>query len=104
MIRTFSFLLLAAVTSLSIVSATAFAAESTPASTAVAAAPQTISVGKMVFAANNQRLGAVYRVNGEAIQLIVDGKMMSLPASTVSTADGGKYVTSLTKAEVLRAR
>ena len=101
MIRLSPVLLLAAAASLPALSGTAFAAEST---TAIAAAPQAISVGKMVFAANNQRLGAVYRVSGDAVQIIVDGKMINLPASTISSAENGKYVTSLTKADVLRAR
>jgi hypothetical protein len=62
-----------------------------------------IAAGKMVYAANNQRLGAVYRVADDSVQLIVDGKMKSLPLSTVSAADG-KIVTTLTKAEVMKSR
>jgi hypothetical protein len=101
MIKAPAALVLAAVMTLSAMPATASAAESAP---AAAAAPQTIVPGKMIFAANKERLGAIYKVNQDSVQVIVDGKMINLPASTVSLADNGKYVTTLTKAEVLRAR
>lgn len=57
--------------------------------------------GKMLVAADGARLGAVYRVSDDgSAQVIIDGKMVSIPASTLSTADG-KLTTSLTKHEVL---
>ncbi len=57
--------------------------------------------GKMLVAADGARLGAVYRVSDDgSAQVIIDGKMVSIPASTLSTTDG-KLTTSLTKHEVL---
>lgn len=101
MIKAPAALVLAAIMGLSALPATASAAESAP---ATAASPQAIVPGKMIFAANNQRLGAIYKVSGDSVQVIVDGKMINLPASTVSLAENGKYVTTLTRADVLRAR
>jgi hypothetical protein len=57
--------------------------------------------GTMLFAADGGRLGPVYRVTSDgAAQLIIDGKMVSVPASTISTKDG-KLTTSLKKSEVI---
>lgn len=62
------------------------------------------SEGKMLVAANGARLGAVYRVTGDgSAQIIVDGKMVTIPASTLSVADG-KLMTSLSKADVRKLR
>lgn len=57
--------------------------------------------GKMLVAANGARLGAVYRVGADgSAQLIIDGKMVTVPANTLSSVDG-KLTTSLTKSQVL---
>lgn len=57
--------------------------------------------GKMLLASNGSRLGAVYRVTPEgAAQIILDGKMVSVPANTITIVDG-KLQTSLSKSEVL---
>ena len=57
--------------------------------------------GKMLVGANGTRLGPVYRVIADgSAQLIIDGKMVTVPASTLSTVDG-KLTTSLSKSEVL---
>jgi hypothetical protein len=56
--------------------------------------------GKMVIASNGARLGAVKRVTEDgSAQVIIEGKMVTIPASTLSVADG-KLTTSLSKAEV----
>ena len=56
--------------------------------------------GKMLLASNGSRLGAVYRVTDDgSAQVIIDGKMVTVPANTLSVTDG-KLVTSLSKAEV----
>ncbi len=58
--------------------------------------------GKMLVSANGSRLGAVYRVTAEgAAQIIIDGKLVTVPGNTISVADG-KLTTSLTKSEVLK--
>jgi hypothetical protein len=60
--------------------------------------------GKMLLASNGARLGAVYRVTEDgSAQVIVDGKMVTIPADTLSVTDG-KLVTSLSKAEVRKLR
>ena len=60
--------------------------------------------GKMLVASNGARLGAVYRVTGDgSAQLIVDGKMVTVPASTLSVVDG-TLTTSLSKTEVRKLR
>lgn len=97
MIKTPTAFVLAAVLGLSGLPASVSAAEA-------AASAAAIVPGKMIFAANNQRLGAIYKVSADAVQVIVDGKMISLPSSTVSLAENGKYVTTLSKADLLRAR
>jgi hypothetical protein len=57
--------------------------------------------GKMLVGANGARLGPVYRVSEDgSAQLIIDGKMVTIPAATLSTVDG-KLTTSLTKSQVL---
>jgi hypothetical protein len=57
--------------------------------------------GKMLVAADGARLGTVYRVNSDgAVQMILDGKMITVPASTLSSVDG-RLVTSLSKKQVL---
>jgi hypothetical protein len=60
--------------------------------------------GKMLVAANGARLGAVYRVTDDgSAQLIVDGKMVTVPASTLSVVDG-KLQTTLSKNEVRKLK
>jgi hypothetical protein len=60
-----------------------------------------VEKGKMLVAANGSRLGVVYRVGPDgAAQVILDGHMVSVPANTISNADG-KLTTSLTKSQVL---
>ena len=57
--------------------------------------------GKMLVSANGSRLGAVYRVTADgAAQIIIDGKLVTVPGNTISMADG-KLTTSLTKSEVI---
>jgi hypothetical protein len=55
----------------------------------------------MLMAANGSRLGPVYRVGADgAVQMILGGKMITVPAATLSSVDG-KLTTSLSKNEVL---
>jgi hypothetical protein len=69
--------------------------------TSEAAAASVAEKGKMLIAANGARLGAVYRVGADgAAQIIIDGRMVTVPANTLSSADG-KLTTSLTKSQVL---
>jgi hypothetical protein len=75
-----------------LISFSAFAADQT------STAP---SKGQMLVAANGSRLGPVYRVaTGGDVQMIIGGKMVTVPASTLSSVDG-KLTTSLSKSQVL---
>jgi hypothetical protein len=68
---------------------------------AAAAAASIAEKGKMLVASNGARLGPVYRVGPDGCaQVIIDGRMVHVPANTLSMADG-KLTTSLSKSEVL---
>jgi hypothetical protein len=68
------------------------------------AAAETPVKGSMLLAANGARLAPVYRVGPDgSAQIILDGKMVTVPAATLSMT-GGKLTTSLTKNEVLALR
>lgn len=57
--------------------------------------------GKMLVAANGARLGLVYRVMPDgSVQVIVEGRMTTIPGSTLSMANG-ELTTTLTKNDVL---
>ena len=57
--------------------------------------------GSMVVSSNGAHLAPVYRVNPDgSAQIIIDGRMVTIPAATLSMASG-KLTTSLTKSEVL---
>jgi hypothetical protein len=63
-----------------------------------------VTKGKMLYASAGERLGAVYRVAADgSAQLIVDGKMITVPASTISVVDG-KLTTSMSKSDVNKLR
>lgn len=98
------FALLATVATLAVIPAASFAAESiqqvrdaTSSPTAVA-----VSAGKMLYAADGKRIGAIYRVtaNGD-VQLILSSRLVTVPAATLSDVNG-KVTTSLNKAELNR--
>jgi hypothetical protein len=75
--------------------ATAASAQDTEGSVVAAAKGQTL------LAQNGGRLGSVYRVGQDgSVQMIIDGHMVTVPASTLSSVDG-HLTTSLTKSEVL---
>jgi hypothetical protein len=73
----------------------------------LSAAAQTTTAaekGKVVVSSNGSRLGSVYKVGPDgSAQIIIDGKLVTIPASTLSNVDG-KLTTSLTKSEVLALR
>ncbi|HTV96112.1 MAG TPA: hypothetical protein VME42_08905 [Steroidobacteraceae bacterium] len=57
--------------------------------------------GKMLLAANGARLAPVYRVTEDgSAQIIIDGKLVTIPASTISMVKG-ELTTSLSKSQVL---
>ncbi len=74
-----------------------------PAATAPVASAVSVRPGKMLHGPDGYRIAKIYRVTGQGdVQLILDGKMVLAPASSLSEANG-KVVTSLTKTELLRA-
>jgi len=82
-------------------SGTAFAGGFADSAPEAAAAPVSAVKGSMLVAANGARLAPVYRVSADgSAQIIIDGKMVTVPASTLSVA-GGRLTTSLSKTEVL---
>jgi hypothetical protein len=87
--------------SLLAVSLFAFMSVAAAAQEAASTAPVTATKGKMLYATNGGRLGSVYRVADDgAVQLILDGSMRTVPASTLAMVDG-KLTTSLSKSEVI---
>lgn len=74
------------------------------AATDAAAAPVSVSAGRMIYGGNGQRIAAAYRVTSDGtVQIILNGKLVNIPASTLSEANG-KVSTTLTKAELGRLR
>jgi nitrous oxidase accessory protein NosD len=60
--------------------------------------------GKMLQASDGARIGAIYRVSEDgSAQVIINGKMVTVPASTLSVVDG-KLTTSLSKSEVRKLK
>lgn len=65
---------------------------------------QVATKGKMLVASDGARIGAVYRVSDDgSAQVIIDGKMVTIPASTLSSNDG-KLTTSLSRPAVMAIR
>jgi hypothetical protein len=99
---------LAVVATLTVLAApAAFASESSQsvrAATDSAAGAVAVNPGKMLYAANGQRIAAIYRVTSEGNpQVILNGKLVTIPASTLSDV-GGKVTTSLSKQDLGRAQ
>jgi hypothetical protein len=68
--------------------------------TAVSANAAGASKGQLLVAANGARLGTVYRLTADGSpQVIIDGRMVTIPAATVSLSNG-KLMTSLSKSAV----
>lgn len=69
-----------------------------------AAAPVELKAGQMLYSSAGYRIASIYRVteSGDP-QVIVSGRLVTVPLSTVSDANG-KVMTSLSKKEVASAR
>jgi hypothetical protein len=68
------------------------------------ASPAKLNAGQMLYSAAGYRVAPIYRVNAEGNpQLILSGKLVTVPASTISSV-GGKVTTSLTKKEIASAK
>ena len=72
-----------------------------PSRTEAASTAAVATKGQMLMSANGSRLGEVHRVTADGSpQIIIDGKLVTVPASTLSTVNG-HLTTSLSKSEVL---
>lgn len=68
------------------------------------AAPAQLNAGQMLYSAAGYRVAPIYRVNADGNpQVILNGKLVTVPASTVSNV-AGKVTTSLTKKEIAAAK
>lgn len=78
--------------------------QSVRAVTAEAATPASVTAGKMLFSTDGGRLAAVYRVDDAGNpQLILNGRLVTVPVATLSEVDG-KLVTTLTKKDIASAK
>lgn len=69
-----------------------------------AAAPVQLNAGTMLYASNGYRIAPIYRVNTDGNpQVILNGRLITVPVSTVSEVDG-KITTSLSKKEIATAK
>lgn len=74
-----------------------------PAALHAEAAAVAVSAGKTLYGPNGGRIASVYRVAADGrVQIILDGKLITVPAATLSDV-GGKVTTSLSKSELLRS-
>jgi hypothetical protein len=60
------------------------------------------TAGKLIYSGDGKLLGPINRVTEDGnVQVILDGKLVTIPATTVSDA-GGKVTTSLSKSDLRR--
>lgn len=65
--------------------------------------PVVAARGQMIVDANGVRLGAVNRLTNGSPQIIIEGRVVTVPASTL-TANGSRLQTNLTRSALLAAR
>lgn len=66
------------------------------------AAVEGVAAGQAIYANGGKRLGAIYKTTVDgAAQVILDGKLVTIPASTI-TVENGKVETSMTRQELKR--
>jgi hypothetical protein len=63
-----------------------------------------VDAGKMLYSSSGHRIASVYRVTSEGNpQVIIDGRLVTVPASTLSEVDG-KLTTTLSKRDLARSK
>lgn len=78
--------------------------EVTQAGVVSAAAPVKITSGKMLYSSTGNRIAPIYRVNADGDpQVIVEGRLITVPSTSLSTVDG-KITTTLTKKQIASAK
>ena len=101
--RKLAYLVLVAVAGFAPVAAIAAADTQPVAAMAPAAGAVQVNTGMMLYTSNGYRLAPVYRVSSEGNpQIILNGKLVTVPASTLSDA-GGTVSTSLSKKDLSKA-
>ena len=69
-----------------------------------ATAPAELAAGKMLYSSTGYRVAPIYRVKEDGNpQVIVNGRLVTVPASSIATVDG-KFTTTLTKKEIASAQ
>lgn len=63
--------------------------------------PAAIRHNATIVAADGRKVGRVDRIRGDQVVVLTQGRLVSIPASTL-TADGTRFKTSLTVAEIAR--
>ncbi|SFO35475.1 hypothetical protein [Sphingomonas sp. OK281] len=71
----------------------------------VKAVPSAVPVvGKMLYSTGGKKLAAIYKLDaGSAPQILLDGKLITVPSDTLSDVDG-HIETSLTKKDLMTRR
>lgn len=91
------------VTSLACVMVPVALSAAVPSAAGTTAPAGSVTAGKMLYGPDGHRIGSVYRVTAQGdAELILDGKMVTAPASSLSLANG-KLTTSLTKSDLIHA-
>jgi hypothetical protein len=74
-----------------------------PATLRAEPAAVSVSAGQSLYGPDGKRVASVYRVSEDGnVLVIIDGKLINVPATTLSEADG-KVVTTLSRTELRRA-
>lgn len=60
-----------------------------------------VAVGKMLYDADGKKLAAIYKLDPKGSpQLLLEGKMVTVPTSTLTEVDG-KFTTNMTKRDLM---
>ncbi len=98
------FLVLAALATVAIAPVASASETSQSVRAATEGAGVQVDTGKMLYSSTGNRIASVYRVTSEGNpQVILDGRLVTVPASTLSEVDG-KLTTSLTKRDLARSK
>ena len=82
----------------------AFALSTTFAAQPAQAQAPSVEVGRAIYSADGKKLGAVYKVAKDgAPQVIISGKLVTVPASSVSLS-GERIVTTLSRKDIMTKR